>query len=1377
MKTRHSHHSACILALILIFITAHARAITTFTINGQTEIEINFEELRTRPDSTSLLVEADVSRPGGVLTFEAYIDTDGNGQLDPQVDSNVLARSEPAEIVDGGEGFPGDQDRTANGQITLEAQLEGFLLGFPTAAIFIRALDEDGSFATVTLHPIIPEFTQSISGRVSSEAGESIAGVVVLAYHQPDFSIPFPGPIDEPFPIPEFFFFPLITSTDADGSYNLPIEAGTITVRVIPKQGYYAPDAANPFDRTAQQTVDLAPNETQTGVDFILAADDIPPTIEHEPPQGAVIVNSAVRLRARITDGGSGVDRFGGSFGARGGMPTLFFRPAGSDLPFRRRAMYPIAIDVPPIPVPLPVPPLEDPPDLGDVGTGTDRGDEAPVGFPDIDLPNIDFPGIDLTFPPINFPQFESYEARLSGADIGGTGVEYYIRASDLAGNSSTHPADAPAILHLIHVQPSEFMISGRIHTPDDTGVAGVTVFAHAFTRDDREFHGTQTESLADGTYVLHLPTGGRWEVFIVPHHQFVILEPQPSQVVVEITEPGASDGNDFVVVNDQEPPVIDHDPTRDVTASSIGEDVIIRAKIEDNFGRVRAHLVILPVDGERGRFLPHAISSVENGTDWTFRILGELIQSDFAYFIQAYDQVGNRATHPAENPEENPHRVTLLPSPYRIVGTVTDTDGNPVPEARITFSSEDPRPLERPIRPIPGIRFREGETGADGRFSVPVTRGVWEVSVFHRGFALSEPIEPIRIEDEGDYELSIVLAADSELPVIVHQPAEGYTFGEPMIVQAEVTDNHRVRAVYLRLFREFGDDVVIFEEGGIAVESPKIFEDGDTIAIETPAPVPPVADEEGETVEPGIPVIIEPPLPRDIDFPIPLEPTRPGYFELIPMQSSDSTTYSVDLRHYLHGPFATEINAISYVIQAIDVAGLQALSPENAPAEPGEGPLPVEVMHTVPLIMPQTISGTVTVDGEPLPGANIHLTDRETVRLFTNTDAEGVYRLPAVVGKNFVSVGFSFGYEVVFPADRMHQVEVESGQHIEEIDFQLKPGRFEPPILEDGLGTAEPVPRNKEDVNHDDSIDIFDLVEISRNFGKQIDADVAEVTLSVNLDVNDDGSVDIFDLVSVARRFGERLSEAAPALPIQTVDAKVTASPLVRGRSTARIALTLETDVDVFGVQFDLALQSDRVKLIAVEKGSLLGSAAHQSFWRKPDIQGNLATHAANVALLSPKTEASHTAGQVAIVTLQLDGATYKDSFVLIIDKLILVDAEGRGVLAQTQPIHLDAETLLRPDSDLLLQNYPNPFNPETWIPYQISKDASVQIEIYNTLGQAVRTLDLGHHAAGIYVSRGRAAYWDGTNNFGERVASGVYFYAIQTEDYHAVKRMVILK
>ena len=100
-----------------------------------------------------------------------------------------------------------------------------------------------------------------------------------------------------------------------------------------------------------------------------------------------------------------------------------------------------------------------------------------------------------------------------------------------------------------------------------------------------------------------------------------------------------------------------------------------------------------------------------------------------------------------------------------------------------------------------------------------------------------------------------------------------------------------------------------------------------------------------------------------------------------------------------------------------------------------------------------------------------------------------------------------------------------------------------------------------------------------------------------------------------------------------------------------------------------------------------------------------------------------------------------------------------------------------LVPKSTALLANYPNPFNPETWIPYRLATGSDVQLRIYDTQGRLVRHLDIGHQAAGVYQTRSRAAYWDGTNEMGEAVASGLYFYTLIAGDFSATRRMLILK
>ncbi len=103
--------------------------------------------------------------------------------------------------------------------------------------------------------------------------------------------------------------------------------------------------------------------------------------------------------------------------------------------------------------------------------------------------------------------------------------------------------------------------------------------------------------------------------------------------------------------------------------------------------------------------------------------------------------------------------------------------------------------------------------------------------------------------------------------------------------------------------------------------------------------------------------------------------------------------------------------------------------------------------------------------------------------------------------------------------------------------------------------------------------------------------------------------------------------------------------------------------------------------------------------------------------------------------------------------------------------------DSIGKPMQNQLLQNYPNPFNPETWIPYQLSQDSLVSISIYGSTGKLIRTLSLGIQSAGFYNSRGRAAYWDGKNALGEKVASGVYFYKLETPSFQQTRRLVIVK
>ena len=93
------------------------------------------------------------------------------------------------------------------------------------------------------------------------------------------------------------------------------------------------------------------------------------------------------------------------------------------------------------------------------------------------------------------------------------------------------------------------------------------------------------------------------------------------------------------------------------------------------------------------------------------------------------------------------------------------------------------------------------------------------------------------------------------------------------------------------------------------------------------------------------------------------------------------------------------------------------------------------------------------------------------------------------------------------------------------------------------------------------------------------------------------------------------------------------------------------------------------------------------------------------------------------------------------------------------------------------LLPNYPNPFNPETWIPYQLAKAGDVAVKIYDISGRLVRTISVGFKPTGYYLTRERAVYWDGRNEVGEPISSGVYFIRFVAGDFAATQQVVIVK
>ena len=150
---------------------------------------------------------------------------------------------------------------------------------------------------------------------------------------------------------------------------------------------------------------------------------------------------------------------------------------------------------------------------------------------------------------------------------------------------------------------------------------------------------------------------------------------------------------------------------------------------------------------------------------------------------------------------------------------------------------------------------------------------------------------------------------------------------------------------------------------------------------------------------------------------------------------------------------------------------------------------------------------------------------------------------------------------------------------------------------------------------------------------------------------------------------------------------------------------------------------------------------------------------------------------GDGTLATLTFEVLTTK-AYGLHLTEVILSDATATALAVTWEDTRVDGSMETFPaDRTSLLRNYPNPFNPETWIPYQLAAAADVTLTIHNANGQVVRTLKLGHQPAGVYQRKDRAAYWDGRNDIGEHVASGLYFYTLQAGDFTATGKMLIMK
>jgi parallel beta-helix repeat protein len=256
--------------------------------------------------------------------------------------------------------------------------------------------------------------------------------------------------------------------------------------------------------------------------------------------------------------------------------------------------------------------------------------------------------------------------------------------------------------------------------------------------------------------------------------------------------------------------------------------------------------------------------------------------------------------------------------------------------------------------------------------------------------------------------------------------------------------------------------------------------------------------------------------------------------------------------------------------------------------------------------------------------------------------------------------------------------------------------------------------------------------------------------------DVSGNGAVSAYD-AAVILRFVVGLIDSLPgsgesAPPIEGED-RIVSLPYLKARAGERITVPLLVDDPTGIISGELTLKFNVKALKFVE--------ARSDFNLETRLEGSRL----KLAFAGAREERSKA---LVYLTFEVMESSLEDV------RLNLMEARlNEGVKVKLK----DGMVELIPTRTVLLQNYPNPFNPETWMPFRLAEDGRVVIRIYDVIGRKIRELDLGYREAGNYTSRSKAAHWDGRNELGEKVASGVYIYQLQVGEKAFARRMVILK
>jgi hypothetical protein len=306
---------------------------------------------------------------------------------------------------------------------------------------------------------------------------------------------------------------------------------------------------------------------------------------------------------------------------------------------------------------------------------------------------------------------------------------------------------------------------------------------------------------------------------------------------------------------------------------------------------------------------------------------------------------------------------------------------------------------------------------------------------------------------------------------------------------------------------------------------------------------------------------------------------------------------------------------------------------------------------------------------------------------------------------------------------------------------------------------------------------------------------DRGDIRYDYRADFDYDDSIGLSDLIIIAgnwgRIYGDGYAAPTPIVPIAAggrCKAKISGQTAIEAGSEFYVDIMIEDAKDIYSMDFEVSFDPGIVKVEEIERGTFFNNLSVNAL-QSLDSSNNSDTHQSDSWIAG---EINHNHGKIFPTLAAVPTGVSKGKAGSGVIARLKITAISAGVSpisvknihaydSELNPLAISSvNSTLKVDAAKfrLEQNYPNPFNPETWIPYSLAEGCDkVTIIIYSSLGEEIRRLELGRRDAGNYSTKDRAAYWDGKNEHGIRVASGIYFYQIEADEFSSVRKMVVLK